>query len=56
MHAHLTHNQFYTTQKQFAEAILKFFQETIPKQWRAFRDKATDNFRVISHQNFQVLA
>lgn len=56
MHAHVTHNRFYTTQKQFAEAILKFFRETIPKQWRAFRDKVTDNFRVISHQNFRVLA
>ncbi len=56
MHAHVTHNRFYSTQKQFADAILKFFRETIPKHWLSFRDKVTDNFRVISHQNFRVLA
>ena len=54
MHAHVTHNRFYPTQKQFAEAILNFFRQTIPKQWRDFRDKVTDNFRVISHQDFRV--
>ena len=56
MHAHVTHNRFYPRQKQFADAILNFFRETIPKHWRNFRDKVTDNFRVISHQNFRVLA
>ena len=56
MHAHVTHNRFYHRQKQFADAILNFFRETIPKHWRNFRDKLTDNFPVISHQNFRVLA
>ena len=56
LHAHVTHNRFYPTQKQFADAILHFFRETIPKQWPEFRDQVTDNFRVISHQNFRVLA
>ncbi len=56
MHADVTHNQYYKTQKQFAEAILHFFRETIPKHWRRFRDKVTDNFRIISHQNFRVFA
>ena len=56
MHAHVTHNRFYPRQKQFAYAILNFFRETIPKHWRNFRDKVTDNFRVISHQNCRVLA
>jgi transposase len=55
MHAHVTHNRFYATQKQFADAILNFFRQTIPKRWRDFRDKVTDNFRVISHQNYRVL-
>ena len=55
MHAHVTHNRFYSTQKQFADAILRFFRETIPKTWRKFRTKVTDNFRIISHQNFRVL-
>ena len=55
MHQCVTHNRFYKTQPQFAAAILAFFRETIPRKWRQFRDKVTDNFRVISHQNFRVL-
>ncbi|PCJ39323.1 MAG: hypothetical protein COA81_10460 [Alphaproteobacteria bacterium] len=55
MHAHVTHNHFYATQKQFAEAIRHFLRETTPKEWRKFRDQVTDNFRIISHQNFGVL-
>ena len=55
LHAHVTHTQFYPTQKQFADAVLRFLRETIPKKWHGFRDKVTDNFRIISHQNFRVL-
>ena len=55
MHKNVTHNHFYPTQKQFAEAILRFFRETIPENWHNFRDQVTDNFRIISHQNFRVL-
>jgi len=55
MHQYVTHNRFYETQPKFATAILAFFREIIPKKWRDFQDKVTDNFRVISHQNFQVL-
>jgi len=55
MHANVTHNRFYATQKQFADAILHFFRETIPKNWLTFRDQVTDNFRIISHQNFRIL-
>jgi transposase len=55
LHAQVTHNRFYPTQKQFADAILRFLRETIPKNWHSFRDKVTDNFRIISHQNFRVL-
>lgn len=55
MHQCVTHNRFYKTQPQFAAAILAFFRQIIPKEWQNFRDKVTDNFRVISHQNFRVL-
>lgn len=55
LHQYVTHNKFYSNQKKFAEAILRFFRETIPKKWREFRDKVTDNFRIISHQNFRIL-
>jgi len=34
LHAHVTHNRFYPTQKQFANAILHFLRNTIPKNGR----------------------
>ena len=55
MHRYVTTNRFYPTQKQFAQAILSFFQETVPKHWPDFRDQVTDNFRVLSNQNLRVL-
>ncbi len=56
MHQFVTHNRYYPSQMQFAAAILTFFRETIPKEWKNFRDKVSDNFRVITHENFRVLA
>ena len=32
-----------------------FMRETIPQEWKNFRDKVSDNFRVITHENFRVL-
>ena len=55
MHKLVTHNKFYKTYNQFANAILTFLRETIPKHWKEFQDTVTDNFRIISHQNFRVL-
>ena len=55
MHEHVTHNKFYETQTKFANAILVFFRQTIPDKSPVLCDKVTDNFRIISHQNFRVL-
>ena len=55
MHKYVTHNKFYKTYQDFRQAILSFFTETIPKHWRDFRDTVTDNFRVISTQNCQII-
>ncbi|MCF6316696.1 MAG: hypothetical protein L3J30_10515 [Marinosulfonomonas sp.] len=55
MHRYVTHNRVYETQPQFANAILAFFHQTIPENRRDFRDKVSDNFRVISHQGLRVL-
>jgi len=30
-------------------------RETIPQDWKNFRDKVSDNFCVITHKNFRVL-
>jgi transposase len=55
MHERLTHNKFYQTFDEFARAIESFITQTIPKDWTEFRDTVTDNFRIISFQDFRVL-
>ena len=55
MHQSVTHNRHYKTQKQFANAILRFFRETLPKDWKTFRSQVSDNFRVVTHEKFRVL-
>ena len=55
LHEHVTHNRVYETTHQFAEAILTFLRDTIPKYWRNFRDKVSDNFKIISVQNYRIL-
>ena len=45
MHRHITHNTCHTTFKQFREAVLTFL-----------RDEVTDNFRIISPEDFRILA
>ena len=55
MHQHVTHNRHYPTQKQFANAILRFFRETIPNEWETFQSQVSDNFRVITYEKFRVL-
>jgi len=55
MHKYVTHNKFYGHFNDFAEAILEFFNKTVPEKWRDFCDRITDNFRVITHDHFRVL-
>ena len=55
MHKYVTHNKFYETYNEFAEAILEFFNKTVPEKWRSFRDRVSDNFRVITHEDFRIL-
>ena len=55
MHQKVTYNRYYPTQKQFANAILRFFRKTIPSEWKVFRDQVSDNFRVITHEKVRVL-
>jgi hypothetical protein len=42
-------------QKQFADAILAFMRETIPREWKNVRDIVSDNFSVTPHDNFRIL-
>jgi transposase len=55
MHKHITHNKCYETGKLFAEALIMFLREKIPIRWENFRDSITDNFRIISRDDFRVI-
>ena len=55
MHRHTTHNKCYAGSKEFKAAVLGFLRDTVPRNWRAFCDEVTDNFRVINPADFRVL-
>jgi transposase len=55
MHKHVTHNRFHANFNDFTEAILNFFRKTLQKNWRKFRDTVTDNFRVITQQDYRLI-
>ena len=54
MHKHVTHNRHYARFDDFTEAILNFFRKTLPQKWPEFRDTVSDNFRVITDDNYQL--
>ena len=56
MHEHVTNNRSYETFAQFRSAILRFLRRTVTKKWDRFRDRITDNFRIISPDEFRVVA
>jgi len=41
---------------EFRREVIKFLRHTVPKQWKRFCDRITDNFRVIHRADFRVLA
>ena len=55
MHKFVTHNHHYAHFNDFTEAILNFFRETLPEKWPEFCDTVSDNFRVISQKNYQLI-
>jgi transposase len=55
MHEHVTHNRHYARFDDFTEAILNFFRNTLPEKWLDFRDTVTDNFRVITDDNYKLI-
>ena len=56
MHHFVTHNRDYPTFREFRTALLKFLRRTIPQKWAFFRDRITDNFRVMSRQDIRLIA
>jgi transposase len=56
MHKAVTHNRYYPNANEFCNAILRFFDKTLPDKWLRLRDKISDNFRIISHDGFRMVA
>jgi transposase len=56
MHRHCTHNKCYAGFKDFTRAVITFLREKVPRNWHAYCDQVTDNFRVIDPADFRVLA
>ena len=55
MHRHVTHNRHYLSETGFIAAIFEFFNDTLPKKWRSFRDIITDDFHIIRPEEFRIL-
>ncbi len=56
MHKHVTHNRCHATFADFSGAILTFLREEVPRKWHLYCDAVSDNFRVISPEDFRILA
>ena len=56
MHKHITHNRCHKTFADFRAAILTFLRDEVPRNWHAYCDAVSDNFRVISPKDFRILA
>jgi transposase len=55
MHRHVTHNRCHVTYNDFCRSVLHFLRQEVPKNWAAFCDSVTDNFRVINPADFRIL-
>ena len=55
MHKYITHNKYLRDYRTFAQTVLHFLREQVPKRWDIFRDSVTDNFRIINPKEFRVL-
>jgi transposase len=53
---YLTHNKFYQTCNDFAEATLGFLRDEVPRSWDEFCDQVTDNFQIISPKDSRIVA
>lgn len=56
MHKHVTHNKCYAKFKDFANHILAFLREDVPRNWLQYCDTVSDNFRIINPKDLRVLA
>ena len=55
MHKNVTHNRCHATYNGFCAAVLGFLRRDVPSRWSTLCDSVTDNFRIISPEDFRVL-
>lgn len=55
MHKRITHNRTWRNFRTFADYVMQFLTDKVPKTWADFRNSVTDNFRVIDPRRFRVL-
>ena len=55
MHRYVTHNRFCPDFRQFTEAIMDFFNTTLPRKWEGTAKTVTDSFRVITHDEYRLI-
>jgi transposase len=55
MHRNVTHNTCYDSFRKFKRKTMSFLTREVPKNWCAYRDSVTDNFRVIKPADFRVV-
>ena len=56
MHKNISHRLYFPKFRDWANAIVTFLRETVPKNFRQFSSTITDNFRVIDPKDFRILA
>jgi hypothetical protein len=52
-HRHTTKNTRCGSRNDFSGALLNFLRDELPRNWRIYRDQATDNFRIINPTAFR---
>jgi len=56
MHRHVRYNKCYATFREFSAAMLNFLGENVHRNWHAYCNQVTDNFRVIDPTEFRIIA
>jgi transposase len=55
MYNYLADNKYWRDYRAFADYVLRFLREQVPRHWRMFADSVTDNFRLTNPTEFRVL-
>jgi transposase len=55
MHRNVTHNTCYDSFRKFKRKTMTFLTREVPRNWCAYRDSVTDNFRIIKPADFRVV-